>query len=86
MTPEEQLAEVIIAAVKKAQAPLAKRVAALEAQPTLHDKGLWNAGQVYQPGAVVTKQGSAWVCTQTHMSTGNQLDHTSFRLLLKGRQ
>ena len=79
----------IVAGVKAATAVLTARlaetearVAELESRPTLFDKGVWKAGDIYGEGAVVTHAGSAWVCFAAHVST-EAFDHTCFRLMVK---
>lgn len=80
---EETIAFVIGEVVNRALAPLKARIAALEAKPTLKDGGDWTHGQVYDPGTVVRHRGSAWICQDTHLSTGDDLDHGKFKLWLK---
>lgn len=62
---------------------LEQRIGALEAKPSVQDKGIWRAGQVYEPGDIVTRSGSAWICRSIHMAVGDDLDHDRFRLLVK---
>ena len=62
---------------------LEARLAALEARPSVQDKGVWQCGQVYDPGDIVSRGGSAWICNSSHLSVGNDLSHDHFRLLAK---
>lgn len=62
---------------------LEQRVAALEARPSVQDKGVWRSGQCYQPGDIVSRSGSAWICRGSHMAVGDDLSHEHFRLLVK---
>ena len=49
----------------------------------LTDGGIWKSdGTLYPAGQVVTRDGSAWVCTRTHAQLG-PFDHTCWRLLVK---
>jgi hypothetical protein len=70
-------------AIAKALDPLLDRIAALEARPSMQDKGVWTAGTVYEPGDVCSHHGSGWVCRETHMATGADIDHDRFRLFVK---
>lgn len=58
------------------------RIKALEIRPELHDAGVWRTGQTYKPGAIVTHRGAAWVNRHEHLSTGTDLDASSFRMLV----
>ena len=64
-------------------AALEARVKQLEALPTMKDAGVWTHGRMYSAGSIVSHQGSAWICSDTHYSTGTDLDHGRFRLLVK---
>lgn len=44
--------------------PLRREIAELKARPTMTYRGVWNAGEEYTPGAVVTDQGSLWTCRE----------------------
>ena len=39
---------------------LEKRIATLEARPTLEHRGIWNAQETYPPGTFITHSGSMW--------------------------
>src|SRR5262245_43814415 len=47
-------------------APLAARIAALEARPAsgpgIEYRGIWQAGEKYSAGAMTTFQGGLWLC------------------------
>lgn len=60
----------------------AAQVKELSERATLHDGGIWEGGQPYEAGAVVTRSGSAWVCEEPHVS-GAEFDHGRFRLMVK---
>lgn len=90
MSDEEAIGTAIACGIRVAMAPaiakitaLEQKVAALEARPTVKDHGVWEAGEVYPEGAVVSHQGSAWICRSMHMATGAEPDHVHFRLLVK---
>ena len=59
------------------------RLAALEARPSIQDKGIWQCGAFYGPGDIVSRHGSAWICRGSHVAVGDDLDHEHFRLLAK---
>jgi predicted transcriptional regulator len=60
----------------------AAQVKELSERATLHDGGIWTPGERYEAGAVVTHQGSAWVCEERHVSA-SEFGHGSFRLMVK---
>lgn len=51
-------------AVAEAMAPLATRVAVLEAEPFVRDAGTWKAGVLYKRGQLVTDGGASWICKE----------------------
>lgn len=57
------LARSIAGHVREELAPLAARIAALEAT-ALTDGGAWKKEVLYQPNQVVTSDGTLWVCRQ----------------------
>ncbi|MGA8147781.1 MAG: hypothetical protein WB870_09445 [Gallionellaceae bacterium] len=60
---------------------LAVRIAALENQPTMRYRGVWQPGEMYEPGDVVTHSGSAWhAWEQTRARPG---DTTDWQLAVK---
>ena len=80
------LAESLLALKKDCNArieALEQRVTALEARPSVQDKGIWKPGEFYQPGDIVSRAGSAWICRGSHMAVGDDLSHDHFRLLVK---
>ena len=66
---------------------LERRIVELEKRPAgIKDAGVWKSGVTYHPGDIVSHQGSGWICSMTHDSTGNDVDHSAFRLLvMRGR-
>jgi len=88
----EALGAVIVQVVKPLMARLqhlederhaqAMRIAELE-QSQVHDAGVWAAGVAYAKGALVTHHSATWLCNERHVSAGDDLDHTRFRLLVK---
>jgi hypothetical protein len=64
-------------------ADLTARVKELEARPQVHDAGVHHAGVTYDEGAIVTFNGSAWICSIAHVAKGNEIDHQCFRLFVK---
>jgi hypothetical protein len=58
------LARVMATAIKAALAPLAERIAELEARPTVKYLGTWEAGRTYGPGDVITELGAMWHCRE----------------------
>jgi len=62
---------------------LEKRVAELEARPVVKDAGVWRAGTVYDAGAIVSHDGSAWICRATHSAGGDQPSPDCFRMFVK---
>jgi hypothetical protein len=62
---------------------LERRIAQLEARPTLKDGGIWKHGATYALGDVAQFSGSAWVCTKAHLASGPTADHTCWRLWIK---
>jgi len=62
---------------------LEQRIAALEARPALHDAGAWRPDTTYNAGALVSFDGSGWICNTTHRSAGREPSHDCFRLLTK---
>ena len=59
------------------------RIAALESRPSIQDKGVWKCGEFYEPGDIVSRSGSAWICRGSHIAVGDDLSHEHFRLLVK---
>ena len=72
-----------IAALEHKSAADDARIAALEARPSVQDKGTWKDGVVYDKGDIVTHGGSGWICSETHLATGTDLNHDCFRLFVK---
>ncbi len=62
---------------------LEQRISALEARPSIQDKGVWQCGAFYEPGDIVSRGGSAWICRGSHVAVGDDLSHEHFRLLVK---
>lgn len=62
---------------------LEQRLVALEAKPSVQDRGVWKSGEFYQPGDIVTRSGSAWICRASHVAVADEFDHNRFRLLVK---
>ena len=63
---------------------LEQRISALEARPSIQDKGVWQCGAFYEPGDIVSRGGSAWI--RRGQSCGRRrrfLSHEHFRLLVK---
>lgn len=59
---------------------LIKRINDLEARPTLQYKGVFEEGESYQSGDMVTYQGSVWHCEKSHLGA---FDHEAFKLAVK---
>jgi hypothetical protein len=89
----EEMADAIVSTIKaalKATLPLRDRriadlersVAELKAQQS-YDAGTWKAGVEYRVNALVSYDGSGWICSKHHFSTGKEPDHTAFRLFVK---
>jgi hypothetical protein len=93
---DEQLASIVVDALRTALTPIAgrmqeqhttiatleKRVALLEVTQ-VHDRGVWEVGKSYPVGAIVTHAGSGWICRSAHVSAGTEPDHAAFRLVVK---
>lgn len=43
-----------------------KRIAELQARPTLQDAGVWGEEKVFHPGDIVSHDGSAFICKETN--------------------
>jgi hypothetical protein len=80
---EQQLAEIVVEAIRAATHPLWERVKELEARPVVKDAGVWEPGREYRPGDIVSHAGSGWICRTLHTSAGTSPDHASFRLFVK---
>jgi hypothetical protein len=70
--------------VRASVAELTTRLAALEARPVgaVKDAGTWKPDRPYDEGDIVTRDGSAWICGRSHISTA-RFDHQAFRLFVK---
>lgn len=62
---------------------LEARVAVLEVRPTLEYKGIWQAGEFYQLGNAVTKDGSVWISRLNNTRGEPGKDPTSWQLAVK---
>lgn len=63
-------------------ASLETKVAALEAHQ-MHDAGVWESGKEYAAGAIVSHNGSAWLCRAAHISVGGAPSPDYFRMFVK---
>ena len=63
-----ELAREIKNYVRRAVAPLEKRIGELEARPELKYCGVWVAGKTYQENMLVTHSGSLWIAKKTTAS------------------
>jgi hypothetical protein len=78
----DELAEAVDEAIARYVEPLEKRIAELEARPTLRYCGLWEQGREYVPGEFVTCDGSVWACRCS--TTGKPgVTHTDLQLAVK---
>jgi hypothetical protein len=59
------------------------RLVALEARPTLDYKGTWAVADTYGRGAVVTHQGSLWICRSANVSRRPGTDPNIWQLAVK---
>ena len=41
---------------------LKRRISELESRPVVRYSGVWTPGRIYEPGEMVTFQGSVWSC------------------------
>lgn len=57
-------------------------IATLKARPIAKDAGPWKSGQLYGPGDMVSHGGSAWWCSEAHLS-GPNINHDAFRLFVR---
>jgi len=79
MTKTEELAAVIVTAVRAVFTPLRSELKALQAEikelqarPTMSYRGVWDATTQYNPGQCVTSGGSIWHCNcSTRAKTGD---------------
>ena len=79
---EEQVADVVVEAIKMAVKPLQARIAALEARPELKYAGVFEQGAAYREGVLVTRSGSLWMCLrETRAAHGS--DPEKWRLIVK---
>ena len=61
--------------VRRAMAPLEKRIAELESRPQVKYQSVYRPGATYSEGALVTRDGSIFHCNRTTKATpgdGNQ--------------
>jgi hypothetical protein len=78
----DTFADAIVETMKGAVAPLIARIEQLEHRPELQYRGVFEDGQVYGPGCLVTKSGSLWLClAATTVAPGS--DSANWRLIVK---
>jgi hypothetical protein len=83
LTETQKLGAIVVAAIKTALKPLEARIKELEQRPTLKDAGIWQPGQLYKKGDLVTRRNSGWVCRENHVS-GADFSPERFRLFDRG--
>ena len=85
----DALAEIVVTTIKNAIdgplvhgriAALEARVAALEAEPRLRFRGVYQDPAQYSPGDAVTRQGGLWIC---EAATSGAFDHECWVLAVK---
>jgi len=93
MGEDEQLAAIVVGAVKAAVKLLWERVKAaearvkeLEARPVIRDGGVWAPEQTYEPGTIVSHNGAGWLCRAKHVSAGHAPDPNAFRMFVKSHR
>lgn len=88
LTPDE-LAEIVVVTIRNTIngplvagriAALEARVAALEAEPRLKFRGVYEDPAQYVPGDAVTRQGALWACTS---ATTGAFDYECWTLCVK---
>lgn len=80
----EDLADAVFLALETAIAPLADRIAALEARPSCEWKGVYQPGVDYIAGSLVTRRGSLWYAVRrTASMPGDAAGAEHWRLIVK---
>ncbi len=88
MNPE-RMAEAVAQAIQMATAPLAARIAVLEARPMggVEWAGTFQDGTVYDVGQLATRGGSLWLCVRKTAATpGSDASAPYWRLVVKERR
>jgi hypothetical protein len=62
---------------------LERRVAELEAKPSVSYNGVWGKGQTYQNGDAVTHRVSLWIATLNHLAGEPGQDFVNWQLAVK---
>lgn len=83
----EKMAEAVAQAIQMATAPLAARIAVLEARPVkgVEWAGVFTEDKIYQPGQLVTRGGSLWLCQRETAATPGY-DPAFWKLIVKERR
>ena len=81
---EQRIAKAMLEAMEAVTAPLAARLAKLEAQPKgISYRGAWDNSLAYEPNDVVTQQGSMWIALRHNAGCRPQDSHEHWRLCVK---